>query len=382
MTNRLFDGKLEELLAELNAARQGIMATSDEKLTLAGEKADNKEPMTATVREFVRWFGYERRGWRVVRDIRLSLRSHNLLTQPDFEYAWFDGNISFVRPIPQEDIAKEHSGDLPCLQSDTIPAPTSETMVRGAIEDPSFRIGKLNAANNAPVRIAPTATVEEAITVMLRENFSQLPVMTTDRDVKGAITWQSIAKRSGLGYSCKTVQECMDQHIEIVADDDSLFRVIERAKENDFVLVRTNDRRISGIVTVADLSVALDELGRPFLLLSEIENHIRGLIDGKFSREELMAARNPGDSDREVNDVSDLTFGEYVRLLQNPDNWQKLRLNIDRKTFVDTMERVKEIRNDVMHFDPDGIGGDDLDVLRKSVRFVQELRELSNSIEK
>jgi hypothetical protein len=96
-------------------------------------------------------------------------------------------------------------------------------------------------------------------------------------------------------------------------------------------------------------------------------------------KEELDEAKNPGDDSREINNVADMSFGEYVRLLQNPDRWQKLGLNIDRATFVKDLESVNRIRNDVMHFDPDGISPNDLDDLRKTAKFLQQLRDLTRS---
>ena len=169
----------------------------------------------------------------------------------------------------------------------------------------------------------------------------------------------------------------MDVTVEIVNSDTSLFRVTTLIANQDFVLVRDKDRKISGIVTAADLGESFHQLGRPFLLLSEIENHLRGIIDGKFTAEEMQKVRNPNDPDREITSVSDLTFGEYVRVLQNPDKWCKVGLDVDRATFIKDLERVNEIRNDVMHFDPDGIGKEDLEFLRKETRFIQELREIA-----
>ena len=72
----------------------------------------------------------------------------------------------------------------------------------------------------------------------------------------------------------------------------------------------------------------------------------------KFTKTELAAVRDPADSAREIEDVSDLTFGEYVRLLQNPKHWATLAIQIDRKTFTDELRKVGEIRNDVMSFSP------------------------------
>jgi hypothetical protein len=50
---------------------------------------------------------------------------------------------------------------------------------------------------------------------------------------------------------------------------------------------------------------------------------------------------------------------------------------VDRGTFVRDLENVNTIRNDVMHFDPDGISPDDLEELRKTANFLQELRAIS-----
>jgi hypothetical protein len=41
------------------------------------------------------------------------------------------------------------------------------------------------------------------------------------------------------------------------------------------------------------------------------------------------------------------------------------------------MDKVREIRNDVMHFDPDGIDEDQYDQLRRFSRLMDELEALS-----
>lgn len=338
----------------------------------AAERVRNGERPSIKVRDFLSWFGHERRGWRVVSRIRGALEAVELRTVPDFEYQWIDGFITLKSP----DRATEKTHEVRPPEFTEL-AQEAVTVVGGAVEDPTYRIGKLDAANRPPTSVKPDAPLNEAVTIMLREEFSQLPVMTSERDVKGAITWRSIARRLAFGIGCKEVRDCLDQSVEIVESDVSLFRVIELIANRDFVLVRDKEKRISGIVTAADLGESFYQLGRPFLLLSEIENQLRGLIDGKFTAEEIQEARNPNEPDREITSVSDLTFGEYVRLLQNPKKWDKVALRIDRATFIKDLERTNLIRNDVMHFDPDGIGPDDLEFLRKEARFMQELREIT-----
>jgi hypothetical protein len=160
-----------------------------------------------------------------------------------------------------------------------------------------------------------------------------------------------------------------------IRSDASLFEAIQQIVEHECVLVRDTTRKLTGIVTTADLSRQFAQLGEPFLLLGQIENHVRNLIANKFSKAELGAVRDPADSDREIEDVSDLTFGEYIRLLENPKRWETFAIQIDRKTFTDELKRVGEIRNDVMHFHPDGVGPEDLATLRKFARFLGDLEK-------
>jgi len=69
------------------------------------------------------------------------------------------------------------------------------TIVIAREADPTYRISKLKGATNKPVSISPTADLTEAVTVMLSNDFSELPVMSGERDVKGVISWQSLGTR-------------------------------------------------------------------------------------------------------------------------------------------------------------------------------------------
>jgi CBS domain-containing protein len=239
--------------------------------------------------------------------------------------------------------------------------------------DPTFRISKLAAANRKPTSIKPNETVEHAITIMLASDFSQLPVMTSARDVKGIVSWSSIGSRLAVGKKGRHVNELMDRHHEIRSDT-SLFQAIPRIVQHQYVLIRGSSNRITGIVTATDLSLQFQQLAEPFLLLREIENHVRRLIGDNFSPEELRSIARY--NERAINDVSDLTFGDYVRLLEKDRRWKKVNLAVDRKEFCTRLDKVREIRNDVMHFDPDSIPPKDLEHLRYFANFLQRLRTI------
>lgn len=113
--------------------------------------------------------------------------------------------------------------------------------------------------------------------------------------------------------------------------------------ERDVVLVRNNENKIIGLVTTYDISRQFSDLSEPFLLLSEIENHLRRLIDGKFSLEELKANRDPNDANRKIENVANLTFGEYVRLLDKPANWDRLGYDLSR---AECTKRLPEVGQD------------------------------------
>jgi len=100
------------------------------------------------------------------------------------------------------------------------------------------------------------------------------------------------------------------------------------------------------------------------------------LIHGKFLADQLQEIRAINDPERVVERVADLTFGEYVRLIENEDRWKILGIHIDRVEFIKRLNRVREIRNDVMHFDPDGLSDDDLANLQDFAAFLRSLRKL------
>jgi CBS domain-containing protein len=352
-------------------------------LRIAEQARTAPTPPRATVRTLLSWFGAQRRGSFIVWLIRKRLKELEIKTEPDFNRVWIDAEVLFVPRLPGEidDDGTEITGASgpPETRSAMLEAGINApipTFVGGAIEDPTYRIGKLDAANKPVVSVSPNHPIKQAITLMLMHGFSQLPVMQGDREVKGILTWENIGARLSLGKTCIEARECMTP-AQIISSEKSLFVAIEVIAQYQYVLVQAPDRRITGIVTSADLSRQFQQLTEPFLLLGEIEQHIRGLIVNRFTKDELKTVCDPADQERDIHDVADLTMGEYVRLLENPGNWERLSLNIDRGTFVEQLKSVKRIRNDIMHFDPDPLGPSDLQMLRQFVIFMQALRELS-----
>jgi len=241
-----------------------------------------------TVRDFLGHFGAERRGSIKVQGIREALDALDLTTEPDFELAWIDEPIwlrlkdgartTAVSTIVTEGVTSDielegGSASLSQVSNVTEPplistapdTPTRSEIVDGLSgEDPTFRIGSLPAANKALVAISNDAPLTKALTLMLQYDFSQLPVMQGERDVKGVITWKSIGLKLAMGQKCETVGDCREE-IRIIDSNRTLFEAIPTIVEFGYMLVRNQDRRITGIITASDLSLQFQTLSEPFL---------------------------------------------------------------------------------------------------------------------
>lgn len=349
------------------------MTTSTAKqnlLAIADRLRSNDAVETVTVREFLSWFGAKRRGYWVVDQIRDGLKSAQLSTEPDFEGTYIDTPIRFQLAQESTQVNATAPGAMLDLTSLLLTAPASADS-KSETPDPTHRISKLGAANRAPTFVAPDDQLSTATTTMLVRGFSQLPVMTGSRDVKGVISWQSIGDRVARGNIGTTVREMMDPQFHEIRHDTSLFQAIPAIVANDYVLVRAKDNSVCGIVTASDLSLQFLQLSEPFLLIGEIENHIRQIVTDAFILADLQQAQDSKDPSRTVSGAADLNFGEYKTLLDHPDRWVKSSLPWDRRVFCDQLDAVRAIRNDVMHFDPDPLTEGDLQTLREFARFLQ-----------
>jgi predicted transcriptional regulator len=329
--------------------------TADEYLqAIAAQLKKGVAPPNATVRSFLGKFGFARRGFNAVGSIREEMKKHGVATVPDLEQTYIDAEIAFVRaPTEKKDLTSDSAGG-----------------------EAAYRLAVLKSANSPLVSVVPTAPLQQAVTLMLANDYSQLPVMCTPREVKGVISWKGIGSQLALKRTCKTVGECMHP-AQIMDSGESLFAAITVINQYDYVLVKQRDKIISGIVTASDLNDQFRTLAEPFLIVGEIENGIRSMLYGRFTAKELDDVKLTATDAREIGGIDQLSFGDYVRLIQTENGWEKLNLEIDRTEFLSRLNEVRSIRNDIMHFSPDRISDDDIVRLRRFAQFLAMLRGLN-----
>ena len=91
--------------------------------------------------------------------------------------------------------------------------------------DSTLRVGILKAAHNSPVSVTPNDDLKKAITHMMSNDFSQIPVMEGQRKVKGMLTWESIGSKTALGQTGDDVKQYMDT-AEIIEGERPLFDAV------------------------------------------------------------------------------------------------------------------------------------------------------------
>lgn len=333
------------------------------------DKGEKVEPIT--VRNFLYWFwGSQRRGLWVVTVIRSNLKANGLETFPDFNNVYIDSLIEFRKVEPPKKNEKEKLDNEP----ENIAEKSMDDVLN--FDDPTYRISRLEAANKDLIFVKPDSELSEAITLMMTHDYSQLPVMQQPkRGLKGVISWRSIGQKLAVKKSSTIVRELMEPNFQLISEETSLFKALPVIIEHEYVLVKNKTDEICGIVTASDLSLQFKQLTEPFLLVAEIENHVRQILVS-LSKEELENGKDSKDENRTIESVADLTFGEYQRICEVPEIWEKLNLSIDRKIFCSELDKIRTIRNNIMHFDPDGLETESTETLRNFVRLLQNLRNL------
>ena len=365
------------------------------------------KPKRLTVRRLLAIVGQERRGKHVTTALRRLLRRHRLKSDPDFANVHIDAPIRLTlgprlgRPPHAVDNGQETAEiekltpvEIPAEVEDEIEAKSSAVEADSATEDPeaaesdetgeteereviiTIRQG-IPAGGRPPMLVRGNELVHRALTEMIDQDFSQLVVANGDRArVEGIFSWQSYGQAILAGRHPERVEDCISHNFAEVNEEKPLFDAVREVIRHGIIVVRSRDNRLCGLVTQRDVAAVFVDLAEPFLFLGQIENHLRDLVERmRFSPAELGALADERDATRAetANCVEDLSLGELIRAIQNPEYWQRLGLHHDRSILLNRLERVRKIRNRIMHFDADGITATDKTYLKETRRILQGL---------
>lgn len=206
---------------------------------------------------------------------------------------------------------------------------------------------------------------------MMFGNYSQLAIMQGDREVRGLLSWGSIAIRSLSDCAPTLVSDCRID-AQVIDSDASLYEALPVIAKYGCVLVRSRNKKFTGIVTASDLSTEFGRSAYAFMCIRTIEVLIRGKLHPQLTQVDLLTLEAHSKARRD-SDPSSITFGENVRLLQNPEIWKRLSLGVDQRELTERLEEIRDIRNVVMHFDPGPLNDDKRAKLEQMEYFLKQV---------
>lgn len=304
--------------------------------------ATGSEPVRLTVRELLAKWDFTRRTATSLAVIQTDLAEQGVATRPPLTSARMDSVVELVTVAAEPDSGTETAHD-PNSSADT--------------DEPEDLPVKWSVSAVAPTdrkvqTVVNGSSLSVAITRMLATGYSQLAVVDDQGHYQGAVSWESIG-RAQLATPDATLRDAT-VHARVVNHDDDLFTQIEEIYQRGFVFVIGEDRKtLEGIVTAHDLTRQFGALAQPFSLVEEAELRLRRQVK-RTVPEELIRPH----TQRWSHGVP--TFGKYVHLLKDPATFELLGWSLDHATFLELLERVVAIRNELMHFSQDRLPTSDL----------------------
>ncbi len=229
-SGRSLDSLRQELLDQVAASAAGgsepaAEAAPDsrrryERLKEARARPDAKDPAEISVRELLAWWDAKARGTRINQRIEADLANHGLATSPSFRKVTIDAAVHLITASQEAEVT---GGTAPDAGD-------------GDELDVGLTVGNLPSALGGVESVPPTATFEQAITTMVLNGYSQLAVLAGSHSLRGAVTWQSIARarhaNPGASFADAIVRAREARY------DQELIEVLPDLETWDFVFVR------------------------------------------------------------------------------------------------------------------------------------------------
>ncbi len=310
---------LEELLSIEKTVPDGghpdLEARQDEFLQSAKKAAESGSPDRMSVRELIGIWGAPGRDFGVNERVDADLGNHGMTTKPDFRAVTLDDTVAVVLTTERATDETPTSPVEDAMDLEATPPQIIAAVSEGSW-DHGLAIGNLPSASKKVCSVKPDATFEEAITLMLTEDFSQLAVMTSPRELKGAVSWKSIAKARNANPGAKLSAAIVKA--EAVPSTADLISMLPVIQHQEFVFVHGPDRSITGIVTLADVVQAYGQVASPFFMIGRIDQSLRRIIEDTFTLKTITPLIDPDDL-RGISSYGRLTMGDYRQILGNPE---------------------------------------------------------------
>lgn len=267
--------------------------------------------------------------------------------------------------------------------------------------------------------------ISKAIDLMVRNDYSALPVVDEEQIIQGLISSDSILKTIQLVQMLPnelTVRPAMETRPNIVDVEEEMSDILKALQTTQCVLVgegKKPHQKLRGIITSWDTSEYYRQRSEDFMYINDIESALKKHIENAFATDNdgddrlndaIIRVTSSQDTDlvykatslyfekskseqKKPNDeivklvlaeiqrkyeskrLDELTLSELIELLFHKDTWAKCssKFSIPNKNLRKLLNRVREIRNELAHFKREELTREERDTVLYCSRFLQEL---------
>lgn len=337
-----------------------------------------------SVAQLLAAFGKTKRSLNTNKAVSKALTACNLATSPKFTAVGINEQIQIIiRPkkqktAPETGRVNERSpiityGMLKCVE------------MQRKLRHAGAEIAPRPNSTYPKWYVKPKEPLVAAVAILAQQEVDYVPVGESEETFTSVVSWDEVAIKDVQGMKrTKTLCSEIRNPAVFVEESDSLYDSKNLIQKHGYVIVKNDKGRAFAIVRGSDLAQELLALTESFLLLHEIENLIRMIIDtANPSQEEIDACIEERDRNKGIT-VDRMTFSNYCSLLRKgPEVFGKklLRIKITKELSAQmaiSLEGIRETRNMIMHFHPDENDDGAKARLSKARDFI---RKLANEIE-
>lgn len=225
-----------------------------------------------------------------------------------------------------------------------------------------FAIKHLLEGRPAPVCVPQSARVKDALHLMMKHGFSQLPVVEEDGDLLGVISNKTIAQTYFLlGGQVPlldlTVDHCLVR-VDPLTPEDDLFEACEKLRTEESALVIVEQRKPVGLLTAGDLTDFFRHRSEDLIRIEDIEVTLRLRARDAFPDDATMdqalilaLGADPNNPARPKKQFNHLGMADLLHLISHEQNWPRFNGMFEPlELFTSLMDRVRQVRNILAHF--------------------------------
>lgn len=242
---------------------------------------------------------------------------------------------------------------------------SEQTAEADSLKATFHQVQSLISTDQELLRIEPNMRVADALKLMQKHGYSQLPVVV-GKAVLGVFSYRSFSAKAltrqksikGEWLGEMPVEDFLEDY-EFVHGSQDWNHIVDYLNRDDaFFVGHLNG--LDGLVTTMDVLDYFREIANPFIILAEIELSLREVIQKSIPEENWHASLEGSlttafEGKAVPKDLGDMTFDNYVQIISNSDNWRYFEAffdpgDVSRKQTTRKLQQLRDWRNVIFHF--------------------------------